>query len=284
MVCNAVRPRAPAPCGRLDAGMAKNDKPIAGEPSEYIAAYIQALVEKSGSVPTIDFVSFSGSPLDVIFDQNAIYLRVHSHRARDQDGHAYEIWGRLVSPGGLWSIPDEPTEMLLLAAPHSDGVAGTAWIMHTAQLPAGIQLGNISNGRAVLASPKGGSAIMFGDDDSITVRVTDSASKQDMLLMMQTNGEGFRVHTPWGKLSLSTRGLHVILPGGARLDLGAYNLGGGPFSLFTSYASIKASSVTVAGYAATKIGNSPYFTAALAPAPGPFGLAGFGSTNVAIGA
>jgi hypothetical protein len=254
-----------------------------GDPTETIAAYIDALIQRSGSVPTIDLVSFSGKEEDVLFDADAVYLRVHSHRARDQQGRPYELWGRLTSPGGLWSIPDEPTEMLLFAAPHTSEVAGTAWLMHTAQLPAGIQLGNITNGRAVLASPKGGSAVLFGDDDSISLKVTDSVSGQDILLMLTTTGDGVRIQTPWGKVSLGPRGFHVFLPGGARLDLGSYSLGPGPFSLFTSYASIKASSVTVAGSSATKLGRGPYFTAALSPAPGPFGLAGFGSSQVCIG-
>lgn len=258
-----------------------------GEPSETIAAYVAALIEKSPAMPVIDLVSFSGLPTDVIFDVDAIYLRVKSHRARDQDGHAYEIWGRLTAAGGLWSIPDEPTEMLLIAAPHTDGVAGTAWLLHTAQLPAGIQIGNISNGRAVLASPKGGSAILFGDDDSIALKVTDKSSDQDVMFVLNTDGTGIRSLTPWGRSSLGSRGFHVLIPGSvlsapARLDLGNYGGSGIPVPGLGSYARMTADSTTVGGKT-TKLGRSPYFSVALSATPGPFGVAGFGSFTLAGG-
>lgn len=245
---------------------------------EVIEATVRQVVAQMFDAP--ESCTFSGDPADVTVTDKAIFLRLQRTSVVDEEGVPHELHARLCGTSGLYAIPNVKTEVLVFHVAGAGSVAGSAWCIFGTTLPTGVTLGNITAGRAVLAPPAGNSAILFGADDSISVRVPDLASGQDMLSTWSPT-DGIRHHTPWGKESLSSRGKHIVLAGGARLDLGAYDLPG--FGSIRSYARIKAASVTVCGTAATKIGRGPFFSAAVAPAPGPFGVAGIGSTSVVIG-
>jgi len=105
----------------------------AGDPSETIQEFVRECLEHGG--PKIEFATFSGKETDWRKDDTAVYLRLACHTRIDGDGKPYELWARLAAAGGLWWIPRQETEVMVLSPPNLDTNPGAAWCLMTAQLP-----------------------------------------------------------------------------------------------------------------------------------------------------
>lgn len=111
------------------------DKLFAGSLAETLDDFVRQSLEQSDSMPVIELAEFSGNEDDWWKADGAIFLRLKRTMALSADGEPYEVVARLFAPGGLWRIPREVTEMLVLIPPVINTQPGTGWAIWGAQIP-----------------------------------------------------------------------------------------------------------------------------------------------------
>ena len=107
----------------------------------------------------------------------------------------------------------------------------------------------LRKGESIQYGPKG-QFIRCHENGNISMLtfVDGDTDKHTMFVRLDVE-EGFRVETPWGRITLGPNGFHVKTSGGARLDLGSISGIPSPLDALATYAKLAAAIVSVEGSA-----------------------------------
>ncbi len=190
---------------------------------------------------------------DIVIAQNASY---------DPDGFLGVQWdfagekgsgpgAELHSAYGHYSKPSPPSADGTGCYMHRWYEGNDAKVMMAHDPRALALLPDIHDGESINHGPCGNFTRYHNDGRISTwtsTKPTDPLAADALAITTETHpAEGFFWASPWGKMSMGLNGYHVIMQGGARLDIGA--LGGlpAPLDAIGSYASLKASTVKLDG-------------------------------------
>jgi hypothetical protein len=142
-------------------------------------------------------------------------------------------------------------------------------------------------GETLQNGPKG-NFVRCHDDGRISLFTSDDGTVDGRSVYVEVAPDGIRFVTPWGKLVLDATGFHVLTESGARIDLGAIGGLPAPLSALTSYAVMRANTVTCEGSLVqlgpkTPLGYQPvaFCNYEAVPPPGP-ALPGLTLTSASV--
>ncbi len=130
------------------------------------------------------------------------------------------------------------------------GRKGYAWLANDPRVSA--KLPKLRKGESIQYGPKGQFLRMHEDGRITACTYVDGDPNKHTIFWELSPDEGWRLETPWGRITFGPNGFHLQHSSGARFDLGAIAGLPAPLDALSSYATISAKVVSIEGTAVSQ--------------------------------
>lgn len=184
------------------------------------------------------------------YKEDGLHLQVDGY-GEDNAGVEPAVYSH---PAGFMSRPLDPEldpEGLPLPLKSCQAIyyweGGRCHVIPTADPRAVVNLPRLGKGDACMFSADGVAFVRINNTThEITMMTSADGTKDGPSIWLSLGPDGLFIVTPWGRFEFSPNGFHVTHASGGRLDIGGIGLPG-PLEAVSSYATLQASVVKIAG-------------------------------------